>query len=71
VLRGTVVETAYIGVATQLVVKTAAGTIQVFAQNVGPHGQAPAAGTEVTLSWARESTFVVAEEEQAREEARA
>lgn len=67
VLRGTVQETAYIGVATQLVVRTNAGTIQVFAQNIGSAGQGPVPGAAVTLSWRSESTFVV-EEEQAREE---
>ena len=56
---GTVSETAYIGVATQVVVRTAAGTVQVFAQNIDAGGRVPAPGTNVVLSWAPESTFVV------------
>lgn len=58
-LTGTVTETAYIGVATQLVVETPAGTVQVFAQNVDGGVRVPAAGSPVTLSWSPESTFVV------------
>jgi len=58
-LPGTVSETAYIGVATQVVVRTAAGIVQVFAQNLDAGGRAPAPGTNVVLSWAPESTFVV------------
>jgi spermidine/putrescine transport system ATP-binding protein len=58
-LPGTVAETAYIGVATQAVVRTAAGTVQVFAQNMDPGGRVPSPGTTVVLSWAPESTFVV------------
>jgi spermidine/putrescine transport system ATP-binding protein len=57
-LAGTVEETAYVGVATQYVVATAAGTIMVYVQNAG--GARPlAAGTPATLSWSPESTFVV------------
>ncbi len=58
-LHGTVAESAYIGVATQVVVRTAAGTVQVFAQNIDAGGRVPAPGTNVVLSWAPESTFVV------------
>jgi len=58
-LAGTVSETAYIGVATQLVVQTAAGVVQVFAQNLDPGGRVPSPGDNVILSWAPESTFVV------------
>jgi spermidine/putrescine transport system ATP-binding protein len=58
-LAGTVAETAYIGVATQLVVRTAVGTVHVFAQNMDAGGRVPALGTNVVLSWAPESTFVV------------
>jgi spermidine/putrescine transport system ATP-binding protein len=58
-LAGTVSETAYIGVATQIVVRTAAGTVQVFAQNMDAGGRVPVPGTNVVLSWAPESTFVV------------
>ncbi|HKD35068.1 MAG TPA: ABC transporter ATP-binding protein [Gaiellaceae bacterium] len=58
-LAGKLVETAYIGVATQLVVDTPAGTVQVFAQNIDSGNQTPAPGSNVTLSWSPESTFVV------------
>ena len=58
-LAGTVSETAYIGVATQVVVRTAAGIVHVFAQNMDSGGRVPPPGTTVVLSWAPESTFVV------------
>ncbi|GIU94545.1 MAG: polyamine-transporting ATPase [Gaiellaceae bacterium] len=58
-LTGTVSESAYIGVATQIVVRTPAGVVQVFAQNVGTGGHMPTPGTAVTLTWAPEATFVV------------
>src|SRR6187401_603215 len=58
-LAGTIAETAYIGVATQVVVRTAAGTVQVFAQNMDAGGRVLAPGTNVVLSRAPESTFVV------------
>jgi spermidine/putrescine transport system ATP-binding protein len=58
-LTGTVAETAYIGVATQVVVRTQAGTVQVFAQNVDAGGSVPAPGSDVTLTWSPEATFVV------------
>jgi len=67
-LAGTVVETAYIGVATQLVVKTPAGTVQVFAQNIDSGSGVPAAGSPITLSWSPESTFVVEYQEGEEEE---
>jgi spermidine/putrescine transport system ATP-binding protein len=58
-LPGTISETAYIGVATQVVVKTAAGTVHVFAQNIDAGGRIPAPGSNVMLSWSPEATFVV------------
>ena len=58
-LPGTISETAYIGVATQVVVRTAAGMVHVFAQNMDAGGRVPSPGTTVVLSWAPESTFVV------------
>src|SRR5262249_22570120 len=64
VLRGAVAESAYLGVATQLVVRTAAGQVQVFAQDIDSGGRVPAPGSDVTLSWSPESTFVM---EQAKE----
>jgi len=67
-LAGKVVESAYIGVATQLVVDTRAGTVQVFAQNIDSGGGVPATGSNVTLSWSPESTFVVDQHEEESEE---
>jgi spermidine/putrescine transport system ATP-binding protein len=67
-LPGTVAETAYFGVATQVVVRTAAGTVQVFSQNIDTGGRVPAAGTTVVLSWAPESTFVVDRDDSTTEE---
>jgi spermidine/putrescine transport system ATP-binding protein len=58
-LPGTVAESAYIGVATQVVVRTPAGTVQVFAQNIDSGTRVPAPGAEVRLTWSPEATFVV------------
>jgi spermidine/putrescine transport system ATP-binding protein len=68
-LPGTVAETAYIGVATHVVIRTAAGTVQVFAQNLDAGGRVPSPGTTVVLSWAPESTFVVDRDDSMSEEA--
>jgi spermidine/putrescine transport system ATP-binding protein len=67
-LPGTVAETAYIGVATQVLVRTAAGTVHVFAQNMDAGGRVPNPGTTVVLSWSPESTFVVDRDESTSEE---
>jgi spermidine/putrescine transport system ATP-binding protein len=57
-LSGTVKETAYVGVATQYIVSTAAGDLVVYAQNTdGSRPLAP--GSVAQLSWSSESTFVV------------
>jgi spermidine/putrescine transport system ATP-binding protein len=66
-LPGTVAETAYIGVATQLVVDTPAGTVQVFAQNIDSGERIPAPGSKITLTWSPASTFVVEQREEASE----
>jgi spermidine/putrescine transport system ATP-binding protein len=58
-LAGTIAETAYIGVATQVVVDTPSGSVQVFAQNIDSGSRVPSPGSAVTLSWSPESTFVV------------
>jgi spermidine/putrescine transport system ATP-binding protein len=63
-LSGTVRESAYIGVATQVVVDTAAGRLTVFHQNAEAGGVIPAGGTGVTVSWSPEATFVVQREEE-------
>ena len=56
-IRGTVAERAYIGVATQYVVETAAGRLTVFVQSSG----SAAEGDAVDVSWDPESTFVLEE----------
>jgi spermidine/putrescine transport system ATP-binding protein len=57
-LSGRVHETAYVGVATQYVVRTDAGEVSVYVQNAA--GGAPIApDTPVALSWSPDSTFVV------------
>jgi spermidine/putrescine transport system ATP-binding protein len=62
-LAGTVRETAYVGVATQYVVDTRAGTLMVYVQN---DASAPSLspGTETTLRWAPNATFVVDQSEE-------
>ena len=57
-LSGTIKETAYVGVATQYIVSTAAGDLVVYAQNTD--GRPPLApGSVALLSWSPESTFVI------------
>jgi spermidine/putrescine transport system ATP-binding protein len=58
-LSGTVRETAYIGVASEVVVDTPAGGITVFHQNAEAGVHAPTPGSAVTVSWSPEATFVV------------
>jgi spermidine/putrescine transport system ATP-binding protein len=65
-LRGTVSETAYIGVATEVVVDTRLGTVHVFAQNIDTRGSIPAPRSEVTLTWGPEATFVVDRDDSAQ-----
>jgi len=62
-LAGIVSESAYIGVATQVVVRTNAGTVQVFAQNIGTASAVPEPGSRLTLSWSPEATFLVSGQE--------
>jgi spermidine/putrescine transport system ATP-binding protein len=57
-LEGSIVESAYVGVATQYIVETACGRLTVYVQNANPGGTAAASG-RVTLSWSPEATFVV------------
>jgi len=59
VLRGRVVESAYIGVSTEYIVETPAGRITVFTQNADHGAAALEPGDPVTLSWSPEATFVV------------
>jgi spermidine/putrescine transport system ATP-binding protein len=64
-LPGTVRETAYVGVATQVIVDTPAGDIAVYHQNADTNASIPAVGAHVTVSWSPEATFVVEPEEEA------
>jgi len=59
-LAGRVVESAYIGVATQYIVETEAGRVQVFAQNTRPNGNPDG---PVELSFDPDAAFVVEQEE--------
>jgi spermidine/putrescine transport system ATP-binding protein len=58
-LNGTVAETAYIGVATEVVVETPLGVVHVFAQNIDSGRDLPAPRSPVTLTWSLDATFVV------------
>lgn len=57
-LAGSIRETAYVGVSTQYVVETSAGTLIVYVQN---DGTAPSLqpGASTILSWSPHATFVV------------
>jgi spermidine/putrescine transport system ATP-binding protein len=55
-LTGRLLETAYVGVATQYVLETQAGNVSVYVQNSEP-GAAEQAPSEI--SWSPDSTFVV------------
>ncbi|HMD12100.1 MAG TPA: ABC transporter ATP-binding protein [Marmoricola sp.] len=61
-LTGRLLETAYVGVATQYVLETRAGNVSVYVQNSEPgaRDQAPA-----EISWSPDSTFVVDSTEEA------
>jgi spermidine/putrescine transport system ATP-binding protein len=58
-IPGRVIESAYIGVATQYVVDTAVGRLMVFAQNTNGNAEAIGTGSPVTLTFSPESTFVL------------
>jgi spermidine/putrescine transport system ATP-binding protein len=64
-LSGTVAETAYVGVATQVLVDTGAGRLTVYAQNDRPGTTPPGVGNPATLSWSPDATFVVDPPEEA------
>jgi spermidine/putrescine transport system ATP-binding protein len=64
-LSGTVRESAYVGVATEIVVGTPSGDITVFHQNAEAGGIIPAEGSQVTVSWSPDATFVIDREEEA------
>jgi len=58
-LDGTIVEQAYVGVATQYIVDTECGRLTVYRQNATPGLNGGAPGQHLTLSWNPESSFVV------------
>jgi len=58
-LDGTIVEQAYVGVATQYIVDTECGQMTVYRQNASPGLNGAAPGQRLILSWSPESTFVV------------
>ena len=58
-LDGTVRETAYVGVATQVIVGTAVGDLTVFQQNADSAASIPNVGSSVVLTWAPSATFIV------------
>ena len=59
VLAGRVLESAYIGVSTQYIVETPAGSVTLYVQNDRPGAQSMAPGQRLSLSWSPQSTFVV------------
>jgi len=67
-LAGEIAERSYIGVSTQYLVKTKAGTITVYVQNADPGAAAYQPGDHVALSWSPEVTFVVEHEEEEEQE---
>jgi len=58
-LDGTVVEEAYVGVATQYIVDTECGRLTVYRQNATPGLNGASSGQQLKLSWSPDSTFVV------------
>jgi spermidine/putrescine transport system ATP-binding protein len=60
-IAGAVSEIAYIGVSTQYIVETPAGSLTVYVQNVRPGMNGVTPGDRLTLGWRPESTFVVQE----------
>jgi spermidine/putrescine transport system ATP-binding protein len=58
-LAGVVAESAYIGVSTQYIVDTPAGSVSVYVQNDRPGAGGVSPGHRLSLSWNPECTFVV------------
>jgi spermidine/putrescine transport system ATP-binding protein len=58
-LDARIVESAYVGVATQYIVETDCGRLTVYVQNAQRGVNGVAVGGRTTLSWSPESTFVV------------
>jgi spermidine/putrescine transport system ATP-binding protein len=65
-LEGTIVEQAYVGVATQYIVDTTCGRLTVYRQNAAPGLNGATPGERLTLSWSPDSTFVVDSMEEAQ-----
>jgi spermidine/putrescine transport system ATP-binding protein len=65
-LAGTVVESAYVGVATQYIVDTPSGRLTVYVQNAEPGATAVTAGLPVELCFEPEAAFVVDHTEEER-----
>jgi spermidine/putrescine transport system ATP-binding protein len=66
-LAGEIAERSYIGVSTQYIVKTKAGSLTVYVQNADPGAGGYKPGDQVALSWSPEATFVVEHEEEEEE----
>jgi spermidine/putrescine transport system ATP-binding protein len=64
-LDGRVAEVAYVGVSTQYVVETTAGSITLYVQNAERGTGDLVPGSRVTLGWSPDSTFVVDPNEEA------
>jgi spermidine/putrescine transport system ATP-binding protein len=58
-IEGTIIEQAYVGVATQYIVDTECGRLTVYRQNASPGLNGASPGDRTTLSWSPDSTFVV------------
>jgi spermidine/putrescine transport system ATP-binding protein len=58
-IPGRILESAYIGVATQYIVETDVGRLMVFAQNTHGSAEPIGPGSSVTLTFNPESTFVL------------
>ena len=63
-LDGRVEEVAYVGVSTQYVVETGAGSITLYVQNAEPGTGDLVPGSRVALGWSPDSTFVVDQTEE-------
>ena len=63
-LSGEVRESAYIGVSTQYIVDTRAGAITLYVQNAEAGAASVQPGSQVTLSWSPDATFVVESQEE-------
>ena len=67
VLAGEVKERSYVGVSTQYIVETPAGSLTVYVQNAEKAAGAYEPGDRIALSWSPETTFVVDHEEERSE----